>query len=76
MLKRLAGVIRRERNSKRSNFRFKSDSPSAWDDKAASNQRLIAGKAVRTEGNPWKDSDGGAGQIGENVTSAWKSGGY
>lgn len=47
-----------------------------WADKAGPGQSLIAGKAVRTEGNPWGDSDGGKSQIGNMVSDAWKSGGY
>lgn len=50
--------------------------PSAWDSVANSNESIIAGKAVRTKGNPWGDSDGGKGHIADMVSDAWKSGGY
>jgi hypothetical protein len=47
-----------------------------WDDKPAADQSIIAGKAVRTKGNPWGDADGGTSQIAENASNAWKRGGY
>lgn len=67
-------MFRRERNPKRGGFKFSSDS--AWDPKTTANQRNIGGSAVRTEGNPWGDADGGKGHIADMASDAWKKGGY
>lgn len=76
MLKKLMAVARRERSRKPVVASRAQPYDASWDDKAGPGQSIIAGKATRTSGNPWKDSDGGVGQIAENASTAWKAGGY
>lgn len=71
--------IRRDRNAKRAAKVTRTYNPSTevvWSPKLASNQRNIGGSAVRTEGNPWGDSDGGKGHIADMASDAWKGAGY
>lgn len=49
--------------------------PDDWTPTAASDQRIIGGSAVRTEGNPWGDDDGGKAHIQNMVSNAWKGAG-
>lgn len=75
-------MFRRERSPKRGGFKFSSDTkkpsdmtPDPWAPTAGPGQSIIGGSAVRTEGNPWGDEDGGKGWIGEMATKAWKAAG-
>jgi len=66
-------IPRREKARKK--FKFSSSNDASWAPDTASNQRNIGGTAVRTEGNPWGDSDGGQAHIKQMVSDAWKGAG-
>ncbi len=63
------------RDKGRKPYKFSSDNDAAWAPDTASNQRNIGGSAVRTEGNPWEDSDGGEAHRKQMASDAWKSAG-
>lgn len=76
-------IFPRRRDGKRKAFKFSSDTkkpsdmtPDPWAPTAGPGQSIIGGQAVRTEGNPWGDADGGKGWIGHMASDAWKNSGY
>lgn len=69
----MSSVPRREKGRK--SFNFSSSNDASWAPDTAANQRNIGGSAVRTEGNPWEDSDGGDAHRKQMASDAWKGAG-